>query len=130
MQEALEGSRSDDSIGAEHVRFLRALHAPTASHRTLASLPTYRRDLRSFAKLKDADPAWVEPLELLRSALEDSLGDRPIACAMNHGDFTPWNLLCDRGELRAFDWEYSIEIAPALFDLVHFIVQTGIIECG
>ena len=45
-----------------------------------------------------------------------------------HGDFTPWNMFhANKGsKLHLFDWELS-ERLPALYDLFHFIFQTGIL---
>ena len=63
----------------------------------------------------------------LRDALRERLAGERVPCCRSHGDFTPWNLLVRGGRLAAFDWEFSEPRAPALFDLLHFHVQTGVL---
>lgn len=41
-----------------------------------------------------------------------------------HGDFCPWNILTDLGELKVFDWELA-GYYPAGYDLLTFIFQTS-----
>ena len=45
-----------------------------------------------------------------------------------HGDFTPWNMFVERGELFVFDWEYAGLGYPKGLDRYHFWMQTAIFE--
>jgi hypothetical protein len=42
-----------------------------------------------------------------------------------HGDLAPWNLIQTRGGLLAVDWEYARSETAPLYDLAHFVVQSG-----
>lgn len=41
-----------------------------------------------------------------------------------HGDFTPWNMFVEKGELFAFDFEYASLTYPPGIDRCHFELQT------
>ena len=69
----------------------------------------------------------VQVFAALARAIVEYQGDAPIRCNLAHGDFTPWNSLVAQGEVRAYDWEQTQRLAPALYDLVHFHVQTGVL---
>lgn len=47
--------------------------------------------------------------------------------SFSHGDFTPWNVYCDKGILYPFDFEYSMTKTIPFIDYFHFICQTDII---
>jgi len=47
-----------------------------------------------------------------------------------HGDFTPWNMFFERGELFVFDFEYYLNSFPPYLDAFHFITQIAILEKG
>jgi hypothetical protein len=66
-------------------------------------------------------------LAQLRAALVNERMAGPMTTAPAHGDFTPWNIHCGRELLAIHDWEMYRTSAPALFDLVHFHMQQGII---
>ncbi|MGV3637097.1 MAG: hypothetical protein ACO1NQ_05565 [Flavobacteriales bacterium] len=51
----------------------------------------------------------------------------PMTMATAHGDLTPWNIHCASDRLAIYDWEMHRPLAPALFDLVHFHLQQGIV---
>lgn len=128
VQECLRGARSGDAITAEHVTFLVTLQRATGATRTLEGIASFREDRERFRALRETqDAAWSAPLARLEAAIEDHWRERPVPCALAHGDFTPWNLLVDDGRLRAFDWEYSRPEVPALHDLAHFVGQTGVL---
>ena len=45
-----------------------------------------------------------------------------------HGDFTPWNMYLEKGELQVFDFEFAARTFPPRMDLIHFALQTWILE--
>lgn len=47
-----------------------------------------------------------------------------IEVSMFHGDFTPWNMICELGQLKVFDFEYAQKFYPPLLDAYHFCLQT------
>ena len=61
-------------------------------------------------------------LELCSRVLEKEV---PRAC-LGHGDFAPWNICVEAGNLVVLDWEYGAPTQPPLWDLFHFVIQTAI----
>jgi hypothetical protein len=62
--------------------------------------------------------------------LLDPLRSRLWPVVIQHGDFTPWNVVCradGSGALTAIDWEEGTTEGFPYFDLVYFILQTGIL---
>ena len=51
--------------------------------------------------------------------------NRLVDFSLQHGDFTPWNCLFEKGKIFVFDWEHC-DILPNWFDRAHFAVMTGI----
>lgn len=45
-----------------------------------------------------------------------------------HGDFTPWNMFFEKGNLCVFDFEYAQMSFPPYLDKIHYILQVWIIE--
>ncbi|MCH2230192.1 MAG: hypothetical protein MK105_07585 [Crocinitomicaceae bacterium] len=63
-------------------------------------------------------------------SLRDSVDSSNIVpCSLAHSDFTPWNMKLNKTskKIYLFDWEHSIQNSPALFDLIHFHFQKGIL---
>ena len=127
-QSFLAGRRSPDAIGTAHLDFLAEMHRRTARHLPLEEMEVFRAiRTRLETDAPAADARWVSAMVGLRDALLHGLAGRSLPCGRSHGDFTPWNLVLDDGRLAAFDWEFSREEVPALFDLVHFQFQTGVL---
>ncbi len=64
----------------------------------------------------------VADVGLVASALVNGLsGSGPLV----HGDFAPWNILRTRSGTLVVDWEYAVHARRPLFDLAHFVVQSG-----
>jgi thymidylate kinase len=49
-----------------------------------------------------------------------------ITISISHGDFTPWNIYLNNGELFAFDWELSATRVP-LWDVYNFILHSEVL---
>jgi hypothetical protein len=61
-------------------------------------------------------------------ALNEALAGRQIATAVQHGDFTPWNIRVDReGKWNVFDWERGEAKGIPGWDWFHFTVQYSIL---
>jgi hypothetical protein len=60
--------------------------------------------------------------------LHDLVAAQPIRAAIQHGDFTPWNIRVDsRGEWKVFDWERGTLKGIPGWDWFHFIIQKEIL---
>ena len=53
---------------------------------------------------------------------------RHVVFSAYHADFTPWNMLVEKGELFVFDFEYSQMTYPPYLDYFHFFTQSAIFE--
>lgn len=127
-QEALEGSASGEGITNAHADLLLELSELERDDLPLESVLTYRRATAKLRELEPSfDPDWHEEYSALADALRDSSEDATFPVHFGHGDFAPWNLVSSGGQLRAYDWEYFSHEAPALHDLIHFHVQTGVL---
>ncbi|MEM8713050.1 MAG: aminoglycoside phosphotransferase family protein, partial [Planctomycetota bacterium] len=125
-QEVLEGSHAGDELTPQHASLLAELGVASRSETVLEELPFFQDSLRNLCSLDPAyDPDWHQEYAALVDALEGAAGGAPVPTSIAHGDFTPWNVLGKRGQIRAFDWEYFAHEAPALNDVLHFRIQTG-----
>lgn len=52
---------------------------------------------------------------------------REYATGLTHGDFTPWNLFLTENKIHVYDWELANQRFPILFDVFHFVFQSGIL---
>ncbi|TAE47568.1 MAG: hypothetical protein EAZ89_17535 [Bacteroidetes bacterium] len=74
----------------------------------------------------DLDPALLsDTLRLLQEQVFCFGSNPSFTCGPAHGDFTPWNQFFDGQRLYLYDWELFGAQYPALYDLFHFIYQTG-----
>lgn len=85
----------------------------------------YWRDLCARSSVIE-HPYWRHAIAGLFSDIEQRLGNVPIPMHRRHGDFTPWNLVCQGDRMMLFDWEYSLAESPAGWDFFHFISQTAL----
>lgn len=70
-------------------------------------------------------------LPVVQDALDEVLGSyagQKVTFCACHGDFTPWNMFVERGELFVFDWEYAGCSYPPGIDYYHFVTQSAIFE--
>ena len=128
VQSPLTGQRSPDRLTDAHTAFLSKLAQHTATALPFSELGAMRAARKHLDVLRTrVEPEWIRVIEDLIEAISSALAGREIPCTLAHGDFTPWNLALDGSHLAAFDWEFADWTAPALSDLVHFHLQTGIL---
>ncbi|MGC6464489.1 MAG: hypothetical protein ACON5N_02795 [Akkermansiaceae bacterium] len=69
---------------------------------------------------------WLEPvLGRLPEVVGVKLEKLVVRQALNHGDFTLWNLRCDGEKLVAIDWEWGCEDGVGGLDLIHGLIMEG-----
>ena len=61
-------------------------------------------------------------------AVVERMAGKRVKYGAYHGDFTPWNMFVEKGELFVFDWEYAGWGYPKGLDRYHFWMQTAIHE--
>ena len=55
--------------------------------------------------------------------------DMDTVCCVSraHMDFTPWNMFQNGTQLAVYDWELSEPSIPILYDVFHFVFQSGVL---
>ncbi|UTW63938.1 hypothetical protein KFE98_07310 [bacterium SCSIO 12741] len=116
-------------IGNVHSAALVELHVKSSSLSTLGETAFFQKAKNRMDRLYPDHR--IQHSDLIRQCmieLEASLDEgKLIHTSMAHGDFTPWNLYKASNRLHAFDWELSESKMPALFDLFHFVFQSGVL---
>ncbi|MBK7643654.1 MAG: phosphotransferase [Planctomycetes bacterium] len=128
VQGALRGTRSPGILGRAHANFLGALAERTRRMLPLCEIESQRATRAGLAELAGrADPEWLETFAALERALLAAAGQMRLPCALAHGDFTPWNVLVEGSQARAFDWEHARLSAPPGHDALHFALQQAVL---
>ena len=115
--------------GALQENFLKRLYDVTAREIVWdeSDLARALRDLREHV---DWLPDGVDG-EMVAKRIDDVMGrmeGERVMYGGYHGDFTPWNMFVESGELFVFDWEYAGRRYPMGLDRYHFWMQTAIFE--
>ena len=115
--------------GALQENFLKRLYVATAKEIAWeeSDVAQALRDLREHV---DWLPDGVDGDVVARridAVMERMVGKRVMYGAY-HGDFTPWNMFVEGGELFVFDWEYAGWRYPMGLDRYHFWMQTALFE--
>ncbi len=127
-QEVLSGKRAGDELTPAHAELLTELAVASRGEAQLNDLPFFQDSVRNLCRLDpEVDPDWHQEYSTLCDALELAVDGFALPTTSAHGDFTPWNTVQHRGRVRAFDWEYFATSAPALYDLLHFHIQTSVL---
>lgn len=118
-QTPLKGRPTGPRLTPAIQAFLRSLQTdlikPAARTNLVAQLPVRI----------DGLPGGKEELAAALESILPTLELLQVPVTVIHGDFAPWNLREDRGEIFAFDWEYAELDGLPLFDETHFRLQVG-----
>jgi hypothetical protein len=115
--------------GVLQEEFLKKLYEATAKEIAWeeSDVAQALRDLREHV---DWLPEGVDGEMVARridAVMERMVGKRVMYGAY-HGDFTPWNMFVEGGELFVFDWEYAGWTYPMGLDRYHFWMQSAVFE--
>jgi hypothetical protein len=114
-QTPLAGTPAPLALGESHQKFLRSLQTP---NRQSAASVEMVKDLRSRLS---GESQLLDILDAVMPSLESF--DVPVTIL--HGDFAPWNLRINGGQIAAFDWEYAQLAGLPLVDELHYRLQVG-----
>lgn len=109
--------------------FLKELHEKTKRKIVFEGSDLYR-SLMSLKEHSDWLPdakAKETVVNAIEKVLEEN-GGKTVEYSVYHGDFTPWNMFIESGNLFVFDWEYSKALYPPFLDRYHYFMQTAIFE--
>src|SRR5271156_1054698 len=125
LQSPLEGKGGPLRYASLHERFLERLHSCRSERRP--GLRIVEETGRKWNRVAvGMGTKWQELGRKALGVAARELGGKEVVCGIAHGDFAPWNMRIDDGNLRLFDWESASYHAPLLWDQFHFMTQT---EC-
>lgn len=110
-------------------KFLKKLYEATAQEMAWEESDVARA-LRALREHIDWLPDGVDG-ELVAKRIDavvERMRGKRVRYGAYHGDFTPWNMFVEAGELFVFDWEYAGMSYPEGLDRYHFWMQTAIHE--
>lgn len=115
--------------GALQENFLKRLYDATAREIVWeeSDLAQALRDLREHVDWLLDGVAGDVVARRIDAVMERMVGKR-VRYGAYHGDFTPWNMFVEGGELFVFDWEYAGRRYPMGLDRYHFWMQTAVFE--
>ena len=128
------GAENDEGLGNE-ARFLERLRRSTSGTPLSWTVPELVfADMvdgwrvvvtKAIAKGASGEPPSLDEMAAIASDLvSGKAGGTPIV----HGDLAPWNLRCGPdGRWVVFDWESAEYDQRPLWDVIHFVVQQGIL---
>ena len=109
--------------------FLKRLYVATAKE-ILWEESDVAQALRDLREHVDWLPDGVDGDVVARriDAVMERMAGKRVMYGAYHGDFTPWNMFVEGGELFVFDWEYAGWTYPMGLDRYHFWMQTAMFE--
>ncbi len=131
VQSTVKSTRSKvvHQWGALQDKFIAALH-----EKTKQTIPfeesDYYKSLTALQEHLHWLPASIDK-EVVTTAMAGVMAKysgKMVEFSACHGDFTPWNMFVEGGELFAFDFEYASLTYPPGIDRCHFELQTAIFE--
>lgn len=128
-------ARESAKIGELHLLGLEEWYHEMKETHVLGDLSWYDETLDRLVEIEQesiADPSLDavqinEILNNLKRLAVDLSPDEEIPTALAHGDFTSWNMYVSDRFLHVYDWELAKPEMPLLYDLFHFVYQTGIL---
>ncbi|WP_189044254.1 hypothetical protein [Micromonospora sonchi] len=104
-------------------------HRPPAEPRPLAGSPFLSRLTAEARRSAATTPGGSRAVRAV-AALTRRHGDVAVEFGHWHGDWVPWNLGRQGGDLVAWDWEHSGPDVPVGFDLAHDAFHRALVLRG
>lgn len=126
---ALDNAERVREIDARHIHFVEELH----TQRTEVCAPAkcaFLHDVKdNIAAIESQDSIYLsdELLPKLKLLYQRLMAKDELITAWAHADFVPWNTFATPEQLHVYDWELSRNYYPALFDIFHFVFQSGVL---
>lgn len=125
---SLKGNRND-VLTELHKKSLNEIYGHTRQKMLVFDLPMFKNAVKKLEFLEQNKDSTAMPSGLIRKLrlLFNTIENKDILVALNHGDFTPWNMYTERDKLAVYDWELSNKLCPIGYDAFHFVLQNGIL---
>lgn len=114
----LNGRPVGPEMTPAHRRFLDHLRSGEIKP---ASKTAMAESLRDRAHLLVSRPN----IQAIFNSVMNDLAATDLPSTIVHGDFAPWNLREQNGELAAYDWEYAQTDGLPLIDEIHHLLAVG-----
>lgn len=121
------GEQTIYTLKNEHWDFLKKLKDATRKEVDYAS-SSYSNIMHSFGEtLIDTEWRCKDMLLGCIERIDRHYTEHKFLVCFSHGDFTPWNVCYNKGDLFVFDFEYAQEDFPIAMDVFHYVTQVGIL---
>ena len=119
-------SNSAHLLNDYHFRFLQELFQKTKKEIKFVD-SSYAKMLEKLKKnIKNLDVKDKTLIQKVINFVENKNKNKNIEFGIYHGDFTPWNMFIENGDLFVFDFEYFKNFYPPYLDSYHFFSQVKI----
>lgn len=124
-----KSSKTIHEWGALHDEFLSCLHEKTKQN-ILFEDSDYCKTLNALEEHLEWLPANIDRKVVATTiaGVHSNFRGKEMEFSAYHGDFTPWNMFVEKGNLFVFDFEYAAMSYPPELDRYHFFTQTAIFE--
>lgn len=119
------GADSPKQLNSNHMEFLIEIATKTNTESINVFLEMLYSQYRALSdRLSGGLRKKLEPaIDFVNCEVQK----RNLYTTLSHGDFTLWNTFIVEDRLYVFDWEYAFESSPPAYDLLHFLIQKGIL---
>lgn len=122
-------SKITHSLTTKHIEFINQIHKKTVQYIPFEESDFYNDVLYLKSVLRNRQKSEVEIFERSIILIENYYSTRPCyEFSFSHGDFTPWNMYIENNNIEVFDFEFAAKTFPPRIDLIHYFLQTLILE--
>ncbi len=116
-------------LGNHHFKAIGELYKRSNQITRLSDLPLFNEIHRNIESINPyiSIPHYKNLYTNLKILYNSLNANKEIHVATGHMDFTPWNMYLDNNKLYMYDWEMAGSDIPVLFDIFHFVFQSGIL---
>jgi len=113
----------------KHTDFLKKIYENTTVRERFEKTQFCRMldDFQRSGKIFFDEIEWETIQEAIKKVRCHFLNQDVDFC-MVHGDFVPWNMLIENGDIHIFDWEFATWSFPPFLDYFHFYTQTAMLQ--
>lgn len=110
-----------------HADTLVELYQVSASKQELRTVKKVIKDKLDGLVADIRFPKCESVIQLMYQLLETIPAAGTFMTSLAHKDFTPWNGYVNGSQLSVYDWELAEHHMPVLYDLFHFLFQSGVL---
>ena len=123
-----KNSKRQTNLTPVHIKALQELYAYQAEDIAIQQTACWQQIQSQTIEQKTPTKDIFGRLQKLLTRLKNDIDFQEfIPCAYMHGDFTAWNMYVQDKQLNLYDWELAAPGTPMLFDIFHFVFQTGVL---